>query len=747
MSKKYVHIKNGLADRGEIIPLDDVFFYIEDVQNAAYIQSQESEVEKTIPEDWYTSSFYFDETALEYFESSSWNDKPKTPNSIAGYPENGYTTSLYWDIDNEDFEKATDDASKLVEYLIKEGYESNIEIFFSGNKGYHIYLRSDTEFSHSITSAVCHDIAKKAEAVIDSVVYNKTRAFRLPNTKHQKTGLYKVQLTVNELFELPVDEIRDIGLEPKKLYPAKLTNLDNLLEEFVKKEEKFKRETPAADVIDFNTAKLNDIELDMSKCPPDMRRCIYRIKNGYFGPGQRENALIRLASYFKTKGEDKEQVKGILDIALTKRARVYPNVKEAKEADTNRVLDTVFSENWNGGAYSCKTDIFLQNHCDGKTGCKALSPETSNRTKEKKKGKIYTAASLGQHIKEEMQEAPDEYPKFGMTWLDSRVYIRPKNFSVWNAANGAGKTSAIVRVMEQLNRQKMHHCFFSMDMSDLSLFFKLATRHTEYNMLEIEGFFNPNQATYNPEIRDSILKTVATKYPYTFFDFRSSLDLMDMEDVVNDLNNEDGVKIHMAFVDYAGRIVGENDSAYANATGHATLLNDVAKRTNCHWTVLSQISREQGDHTTPIYSSRVSKDSGAWEENATFVLNFWRPFGNDTTKGSDMSFHVYIAKNRSGKLEETALGWEGATGEIFEMELAQEQDYAVQYFEEFGKLPPLNKMSGNDTAIDQVLNQVEANEVEEKEESDRDYARRTSSKTENGNYRKKGRKRTNFGSR
>ena len=42
---------------------------------------------------------------------------------------------------------------------------------------------------------------------IDTVVYDIVRLFRLSNTKHGKSGLYKVPLTAAEILHKGIDEI------------------------------------------------------------------------------------------------------------------------------------------------------------------------------------------------------------------------------------------------------------------------------------------------------------------------------------------------------------------------------------------------------------------------------------------------------------------------------------------------------------------------------------------------------------
>jgi len=154
--------------------------------------------------------------------------------------------------------------------------------------------------------------------------------------------------------------------------------------------------------------------------------------------------------------------------------------------------------------------------------------------------------------------------------------------------------------------------------------------------------------------------------PYTIFDFTSSLKSDLIEKTIRETEAAMQIKFHLAIIDYAGRISSEHESAYMNATQNALDANTIAKRCDVHMVYISQISREQGDHIKPLRTSRVSKDSGAWEENATVVLNVWRPLGFDP--GVDKYIHLFLGKNRGpGVSSEHVMFWDGKEGSFREL--------------------------------------------------------------------------------
>lgn len=645
----FVRVTKTVKDKGVLIRPSEVLGFIDD---------------RTV--DWYCSPFTYGEDAVEYFEEHS--------KSIKGYTGSVTTQSLYWDLDCKgNFEKVRENGIKLVEFLTECGLDEGIEIFFSGNKGIHVFLHTNNSFTPEQTSKICYNIAVKLgipvsgkDKVFDSTVYNINRIFRVPYTKHQESGLYKVHLSIEELFDLSEAEIHKIATDaqPEEYIPPRV-DASSLLEEFGKIQEISVVESP--EVTQDNIVQLYG-SFNPLDCPPDKRRCLYILENGYFGPGERENATIRLAAYYRGLGKTREETRQLIIDALHKREQVYGPQNKWNESDITRNLDQVYSPSWNGGTYSCKSDDFLRSKCDLGTG-----PCCDEKHSEEHLNVVSIGGLINQYL-EYGKEALLEYPKTGIKWIDDNIRIRPRNFSILNGANGSGKTSLLIIFLEHLNMQKIWSVFFSLDMANTSLFEKLGARYTEYSQKQIEEAFSVH--TFNPVIVEAVKKVLVEKFPYTIFDFTSSVDSTHIERTIRILKTRqlNPLNIQIAFIDYAGRVHGDKDNEFSNATQVALEANDVAKRTSTHIMFLSQIPREDGDHTRPIRSSRVSKHSGAWEENATFILNCWRPFGNGL-KGLDYYMHIYIAKNRSGSLGEQVFNWDGKTGSISDMTIKDFDEY------------------------------------------------------------------------
>ncbi len=130
---------------------------------------------------------------------------------------------IWLDIDRADLEAARRDAARLAMHLADRFglFDADLLIWFSGSKGFHVAL--PTAIWGPLPSLVFNRVARRfaeglAAAVgvaIDSGVYDKVRAFRAPNSRHQKTGLHKRALTLDELVGLSAERIQRLAASPQ----------------------------------------------------------------------------------------------------------------------------------------------------------------------------------------------------------------------------------------------------------------------------------------------------------------------------------------------------------------------------------------------------------------------------------------------------------------------------------------------------------------------------------------------------
>ena len=153
------------------------------------------------------SAFWYGEDFREYLAEHG------TPRGFDGVC---WSPFLWFDIDRDDLEEAQADTARLCR-LVQERYRIEPIIFFSGGKGFHIGVSVDAPPSrhfNQIARRVAEHIAEGIE--IDPAVYVKVQPFRLPNSRHNKTGLYKRYLTLAELEYHTTKQICQLAGKPER---------------------------------------------------------------------------------------------------------------------------------------------------------------------------------------------------------------------------------------------------------------------------------------------------------------------------------------------------------------------------------------------------------------------------------------------------------------------------------------------------------------------------------------------------
>jgi len=196
----------------------------------------------------YTSVFSFEKDVIDYANDniSTRTGKP----SIAGYVGKHTIRNLWIDVDcssSEDIKeniKTSAEISKVVIERLMKNYgvsKDGILVLFSGNKGFHLGIPSNkfgaydyyTEYSNKIAKnmvkIICSDISN-----IDYKVYDISRIFRMPFSKHQTSGLYKTPVSIDTLMTLDIDTILENAKTAKSDvgYPYNLSPVDGLVKLF-----------------------------------------------------------------------------------------------------------------------------------------------------------------------------------------------------------------------------------------------------------------------------------------------------------------------------------------------------------------------------------------------------------------------------------------------------------------------------------------------------------------------------------
>lgn len=187
------------------------------VWNPAFRAHTEADPKAATDSECYLSAFTFGDELRKHLETTG---SPKGYNGPTG------ASVAWWDIDRAaDLEAALRDTIRLTVGLeMNLGLDGDeLLIFFSGSKGFHVgaptWLMGSPEPSqdfNSITRCFCCLAAESVGVEIDRGVYAKVNLFRAPNTRHRKSGLYKIPLTPGELSGLSMAAIQRMATEPRE---------------------------------------------------------------------------------------------------------------------------------------------------------------------------------------------------------------------------------------------------------------------------------------------------------------------------------------------------------------------------------------------------------------------------------------------------------------------------------------------------------------------------------------------------
>lgn len=120
-------------------------------------------------------------------------------------------------------EQPLTDLRSLLGYMQSEGVElDGLRIYFSGCKGYHVEIPSSILGNPSPSKdipAKCRAFAERLLSGLKTadlaIVGDHTRIWRLPDSKHIKSGLYKTRLTIKEIQTLSLEDHKKIAVKPR----------------------------------------------------------------------------------------------------------------------------------------------------------------------------------------------------------------------------------------------------------------------------------------------------------------------------------------------------------------------------------------------------------------------------------------------------------------------------------------------------------------------------------------------------
>lgn len=223
---------------------------------------------------------------------------------------------LYFDFDDNciesDYLNIRRQVYQTVKYLDRQLYipQEDIQIYFSGNKGFHLIIapdilgiKPDKELNIKYKKLVSFIAKECGLTYLDKRIYDRKRLFRLPNTINSKSGLYKIQLTLDQLMNSSYEDIVDLAKTEQPLTVKKY----ELSEKAAKCYERLF--STISSIKNSKPKKVFDIN-NIVKRP--ILPCILSILGTSIPKGQRNNTTVVVASSLLQSGRKLDEVEDIM---------------------------------------------------------------------------------------------------------------------------------------------------------------------------------------------------------------------------------------------------------------------------------------------------------------------------------------------------------------------------------------------------------------------------------------------------
>ncbi len=157
------------------------------------------------------------------------NTKATGKRSVGGYE--GRTLARFYplDIDVEGDLEGALQALRTVLAILRDRWgvpPEALGIYFSGCKGFSVEIPGQCfggfdpepvrESARRFERLLRLLFPEADELHLDPDIYDALRLWRVPNTRHGRSGLFKVRLTVEEVFSLSADQIRELARKPRR---------------------------------------------------------------------------------------------------------------------------------------------------------------------------------------------------------------------------------------------------------------------------------------------------------------------------------------------------------------------------------------------------------------------------------------------------------------------------------------------------------------------------------------------------
>lgn len=601
--------------------------------------------------EWYESIFIYTDKEKEQLELKG---------SLAGISGLDIDRVVFDFDSKEDVQLALDDARTLVSRLSFIPEEA-IQCYFSGNKGFHVQINMNNLIKKEQFIKIVEHYALDL-STFDQVIKDDQRVFRFPMSFNTTSGMYKIPMTAQELLTIDLVEIMEVAKTPDiedrlaVLYGFQDIDMPQQFIDVINaKEEKLVVDS----VYDNEDYILADAP-DMTQKPDFLTAAKYVLHQGYFEPGERNEACLILCATYKFLKFSKEHAFNSLKATLDLRQQRIGDKDGAYDEKElwSTVVEKVYSPTWQGGVFSEKDSPLLK--------------KTIERYDLTSQSSFLNSASIsinemGERFIDFANNIEKNTIKTGIQEIDQNVLITTSMMVGLLGAPSSGKTTLAINFLENQSLNNVGSFFVSADMGDQLVFARLMQRYCGIPFKEIlHSIKNVEMSNWKKPLKDA-WDLVMTNFRNVGFSFTSGPSIAEISNRIDAHEQATGNKVKVLVVDYLEKLRCDYSDATAASGYNASRLADLTRDKQIATILLLQPQKSAGDPSDELTSMRKVKGASVIEQDCRVILSTWRPGFNPDVKGfntEDRFSSVAVVKNNMGNTTRMDFNWDGLRGKI-----------------------------------------------------------------------------------
>ena len=524
----------------------------------------------------------------------TYRDHWKRTGRVAAYSGPSYADFIPFDFDDQqDLGRALEQVRNFLRVLeVTYEVDDGPRCFFSGCKGFHVLLPAVLFGGWPPSSHLAGQLKEMAKIMADGIetadlaVYDQNRLLRMPNTRHGKSGLWKIPLHTHELLTLSSEDIKAQAEQGPREF-----------------------EHPPWDDFEATAPCTSLMKQVMSTNARKPSKPVSLFPRGLREGDGRDNQAFYIARYCRDHTIEREDTMEIL--------RMWDQLQCDALGETvlEQKIRSVFSNTIKGNQATIDPEQI-------KTPAELIA-EYSTYIDKLKRGKV----------------------TLGLPQIDARLRgIAPGEVVTIIAKSGVGKTAVLQNILRHIAlSQDAFTLFCSLEQPLPQVFERYAQMATSATGEMVEKQWD------DPNEKDRIAQSVLNDLTHdrTLTCGVPGLRLDQLDQALDAAESKVGHQVNVLAVDYLGLLNTSDldNNLYGQVSRAARELKNLAKRRDISVICLCQVSRAQGDDGSKPLTLFSARESGAIEESADFLLGLYRP----DLKGEDEIITVQILKNRKGQ--------------------------------------------------------------------------------------------------